>query len=203
MNMYHQPLHVVGLGGTLHDNSTSLIALERALKAAQQAGATVELLDLNLLDLPMYRPGRKLEDFGHAVHKMIAATRRADAMLWSTAAYHGTLAGVTKNALDYMEFLAGGENAYLQNKVVGLIATAGGDQAGVNTVNAMVNIVHSLRGTAAPLSVPIASAWKVFDDEGVITDKKTVQRLDKLGGLVVEMARYFQTRHLPQSINAN
>ncbi|MDQ3285423.1 MAG: NAD(P)H-dependent oxidoreductase, partial [Actinomycetota bacterium] len=180
--------HVVGVGGTLRDGSTGLRALERALAAAEEAGATTELLDLRELDLPMYEPGKPVEEFGESVEMLVQAMRGADAMLWSTAAYHGTLAGVTKNALDFAQFMARDEKPYLQDKIVGLVATAGGSMAAVNAVNAMVNVVHALRGVAAPLSVPITQSWSVFDDEGNVTDKGVAGRLESLGRLVVEMA---------------
>ena len=61
--------HVVGIGGTLRDGSNGLRALERALAAAEEAGATTELLDLRELDLPMYEPGRPLEGFGESAEE--------------------------------------------------------------------------------------------------------------------------------------
>jgi len=180
--------HVVGIGGTLRDGSTGLRALERALAAAEKAEATTELLDLRELGLPMYEPGKPLEEFGESAERLVEAMRGADAMLWSTAAYHGTLAGVTKNALDFAQFMARDEKPYLQDKVVGLVATAGGGMAAVNAINAMVNVVHALRGVAAPLSVPVTQSWKVFDDEGNVNDEGVAGRLESLGRLVVEMA---------------
>ncbi|MBA3472076.1 MAG: NAD(P)H-dependent oxidoreductase [Rubrobacter sp.] len=180
--------HVVGIGGTLRDGSTGLRALEEALAAAEEAGATTELLDLRELGLPMYEPGKPLEEFGESAERLVEAMRGADAMLWSTAAYHGTLAGVTKNALDFAQFMARDEKPYLQDKVVGLVATAGGSMAAVNAINAMVNVIHALRGVAAPLSVPVTQSWKVFDDEGNVNDEGVAERLESLGRLVVEMA---------------
>ncbi|RYG26061.1 hypothetical protein EON82_04725 [bacterium] len=50
-------IKIVGLGGSLAPGSSSLAALKAALLAAEEAGATTELLDLAELDLPMYRPG--------------------------------------------------------------------------------------------------------------------------------------------------
>ena len=179
--------HVVGIGGTLRDGSTGLRALEEVLAAAEEAGATTELLDLRELGLPMYEPGKPLEEFGESAERFVEAMRAADAMLWSTAAYHGTLAGVTKNALDFMQFMARDEKPYLQDKVVGLVATAGGDMAAVNAINAMVNVVHALRGVVAPLSVPVTQSWKSFDVEGNVNDGGVAGRLESLGRLVVEM----------------
>ena len=179
--------HVVGIGGTLRDGSKVLRALEEALRAAEEAGATTELLDLCELDLPMYEPGKPLEEYGASVEGLMEAMRGADALVWSTAAYHGTLAGVTKNALDFTQFMARDEEPYLQHKVVGLVATAGGGMAAVNAINAMVNVVHALRGVAAPLSVPIQQSWKAFDEEGNVRDEGVAKRLGGLGRLVVEM----------------
>lgn len=180
--------HVVGIGGTLREGSTGLRALEEALVAAEEAGATTELLDLRELDLPMYEPGKPLEEYGEGVERLVEAMRRADAMLWSTAAYHGTLAGVTKNALDFAQFMGRDEKPYLQDKVIGLIATAGGGMGAVNAISAMVNVVHALRGVAAPLSVPVTQSWKAFDEEGKVRDEGVARRLESLGRLVVEMA---------------
>ena len=181
-------LHVVGIGGTLREGSTSLLALEEALRAAEEAGATTELLDLRELDLPLYEPGKPLEGGGENVKEVVEAMRGADALLWSTAAYHGTLAGVTKNALDFAQFLARDERPYLQDRVVGLISTAGGGMAAVNAIGAMVDAVHALRGVVAPLSVPVTQSWKAFDEEGNIRDEGVARRLESLGRIVVEMA---------------
>ena len=186
-----EKLHIVGIGGTLRANSTSRWALEHALRAAEAAGATTELLDLNELRLPMYEPDLPLDAYGANVQRFVDAVRRADALIISTAGYHGSLAAPTKNALDLLEFLHYDERPYLDGRIVGLIATAGGDLAAVNSINAMVHIAHALRATVAPLFVPIGQSWKQFDDEGRITDPKIANRLDQLGRLVVDTAARF------------
>lgn len=181
-------LKVVGIGGTLREGSSSLGALRRALDSAEDAGAEVELLDLRELALPMYEPGRPLDDYGPEVRRFVEAVRGADALILSTAAYHGTLAGVTKNALDFTQFLARDERPYFDGRIVGLISTAGGDQAATNANGAMINVVHALRGIVAPLMVAIPQAWRITDGDGNITDENQGGRLDQLGALVVELA---------------
>ena len=181
-------LKVVGIGGTLREGSSSLGALRRALDSAEDAGAEVELLDLQELALPMYEPGRPLDDYGPEVRRFVEAVRGADALILSTAAYHGTLAGVTKNALDFTQFLARDERPYFDGRIVGLISTAGGDQAATNANGAMINVVHALRGIVAPLMVAIPQAWRITDDDGNITGEDHGGQLDQLGALVVELA---------------
>ena len=194
MAFREEPLKVVGVGGTLREGSASLGALRRALAAAGEAGAETELLDLRELDLPMYEPGRALDEYGPGVGRLVEGLRGADAVLISTAAYHGTLAGVTKNALDFAQFLSGGDHPYFDGKVVGLISTAGGEQAGANTTGALVNVVHSLRGVVAPLMVQVSKASQRADRSGDITDELYAKRLDSLGELVVDLAGRFAAR---------
>ena len=181
-------LKVVGIGGTLREGSSSLGALRRALDSAEDVGAEVELLDLRELALPMYEPGRPLDDYGLEVRRFVEAVREADALVLSTAAYHGTLAGITKNALDFAQFLARDERPYFDGRIVGLISTAGGDQAATNANGAMINVVHALRGIVAPLMVTILRAWRITDGDGNITDENPGRQLDQLGALVVELA---------------
>ena len=182
-----QKPHIVGIGGTYRSGSTSLWSLSRALEAAARAGATTELIDLAKLDVPMFRPRVQLSDSDPNAEHLLEAVHRADGLLLSTAAYHGALAGVTKNALDYFEFLSGGERPYLTDRTVGLIATAGGDMAGVNAANAMVHVVHSLRGRVAPLIVSIPYAGRSIGLAGESAKPRWIDKLDKLGELVIEM----------------
>ena len=83
--------------------------------------------------------------------------------------YHGTISGSFKNALDWLQLLGDRNPPYLTDKVVGLISTAGGVQ-GLQAVNTMEFVVRALRGWAVPLVMPIAQAWKAFDEHGVPQD---------------------------------
>ncbi|HEY1013802.1 MAG TPA: NADPH-dependent FMN reductase [Herpetosiphonaceae bacterium] len=181
-------LHIVGIGGTLRPNSTSRIALELALQAARAAGASTELLDLNRIRLPFYEPDLSLEEHGPAAVEFVAAARRADAFILSTGGYHGTMAGVTKNALDFLEFMARDERPYLTGRIAGVLATAGGELAAVNAINGLVNAVHALRGTVAPLFVPLSRSWELFDAAGELGNAHLAARLEQLGTLVAQSA---------------
>jgi FMN reductase len=145
----------------------------------------------------MYEPRKPLDGYGDNVRRLIGAIREADVLLMSTAAYHGTLAGVTKNALDYVQFLGKEEHPYLEGKVVGLISTAGGEQAAANA--AMVHAVHALRGIVAPLMVGVTKAWQRTDANGDITNDYYGGRLDDLGGLLVELAEKLRTKEASRS----
>lgn len=151
-----KPVRIVGLGGSLKEGSVSLYALERALLGAQEEGAEVELLDLRLLDLPLYLPGETGSDHP-SVGRLVSAVLSADGLIWCSPVYHGSVSGSFKNALDWLELLSKEDPPYLTNKVVGLLATAGGIQ-GLQAVNTMEFVVRSLRGFTLPLTAPIDRA---------------------------------------------
>lgn len=179
---------IVGLGGTLRPSSTSSVALQVALDTAEHLGADTELLDLFDLDLPLFRPGLPIEAFGQSAVHLVRTCAAADAILWSTSAYHGSLSGSMKNALDFLEFMAGEDRTYFDGRPIGLIATAAGEQAAVNAVNSMVSIAHALHATVASLLVPIPRVQHKIDKSGRIIDRNTIVRLEKVGRLVTEMA---------------
>jgi FMN reductase len=171
-------LLVVGLGGSMSKNSNSLAALKIAVEGAAEVSARTELLDIRELSLPMYDPGNtKPPD---SVLKLCDAVHEADGLVWSSPMYHGTISGSFKNALDWLQLLSDRTPPYLTDKVVGLISTAGGVQ-GLQAVNTMEFVVRSLRGWAVPLVMPIAQAWKAFDEQGRPVDATLTEQLRALG----------------------
>jgi FMN reductase len=167
---------VVGLGGSLGAPSRSLSALEVAVGAAQDAGATIRVFDLHRLDLPFFVPGRAPSA---VVEELLDAAFEADGLIWSSPMYHGAISGAFKNALDWFELLRHRDPPYLTDKVVGLISSAGGAQ-GLQAVNTMEYVVRALRGFAIPIVVPIA-ARDAFDAEGNVVDERVRGQLRHLG----------------------
>lgn len=171
-------LLVVGLGGSLAKHSNSLAALKIALEGAAETGARTELLDVRELALPMFSP--EIKNPPPSVLRLCDAVHAADGLVWSSPMYHGTISGSFKNALDWLQLLADRKPPYLTDKVVGLISTAGGVQ-GLQAVNTMEFVVRALRGWAVPLVMPIAQAWKAFDEQGQPVDVQLTEQLHALG----------------------
>ena len=169
--------------------SRSLASLRVALEGAAEAGAATTLLDLRELDLPMFNP----DDRGQpppAASTLIEACYGADGMLWSSPMYQGTISGAFKNALDWLHALGSREPPFLHDEVIGLISAAGGTQ-GLQAINTMEFAVRALRGWAVPYVIPVASAHRVFDSAGRLTDESVESQLRTLGAEVVRVATRF------------
>jgi FMN reductase len=154
---------VLGIGGTLRPNSTSELALRHALRVAEQMGAATELITAQTLELPMYDPANAEAPGASA---LIQAARSANAVIIATPGYHGNMSGLIKNALDYLQELAGDPAPYLHGRAVGCIVTAAGWQAGVTSLAALRATVHALRAWPTPLGVVINSAVPPFGTDG-------------------------------------
>jgi FMN reductase len=189
--MAAQPLRIAGLGGSLASVSKSRGALAAALAGAADAGARTVLLDLHELDLPLFSPEAEPST---AVLRMVETLEGADGLVWSSPLYQGSISGSFKNALDWLHLPSG--NVYLADKVIGLIAVAGGTQ-GLQAINTMEFSVRALRGWAVPFVVPVPSAAQLFDDEGRLEDEAVERQLKMLGSEVVRVAEHFRVEEAP------
>ena len=179
---------IVGLGGTTRAGSSSERALACTMRAAASAGARTEMFDGASLNLPLYAPESPERSDGAT--RLIAALRNADGVVISSPGYHGSVSGLIKNALDYVEDMARDKSAYFEGRSVGLIACAYGWQATGSTLAALRSIAHALRGWPTPLGVAINSIECKFGPDGRAENTAIGSQLDLLGRQVVEFARH-------------
>ena len=85
--------------------------------------------------------------------------------------------------------------SYLYGKIVGAIGTGGGAIAPVNVVGQLTQIAHALRAQVVPLTVPITSAYRAFED-GRPTDPQVRARLEALGKELIALAATAAERRL-------
>lgn len=106
------------------------------------ADSGIPLFDVTLTKTPL------------AVERMAQMFTDADLHIWLAPLYHGSIPGVMKNCLDWLEVTANWYEPYLTDKTVGLVCWADGLQA-MQGINAMDSIAKSLRAWPLPFSVPI------------------------------------------------
>lgn len=183
--------YIVGIGGTPRLGSTAEMALRHCLKAAEAEGAEVELIAGPALELPIFDPGNPHRP--PAARRLVQSLRRADGIVLSSPAYHGTMSGMIKNALDYVEDLRDGPAPYLESRPVGCIVCADGIQAIGTALVTMRSIIHSLRGWPTPFAATVNSTAKPFAP-GKPLDEQIAVQLAKVAEQVMEFAE--MRRHM-------
>ena len=183
------PIRIVAIGGTVNPGSTTEQALRLAAAEAGKDGAEVQVFGGSYLGaLPHYRgEGHTLADGAD----MVQAVRQADGLLIAAPGYHGTISGLVKNALDYLEELAKDERPYLDGRAVGLIATAYGDQATMSTLQTLRSIVHALRGWPTPMGATIRTYQGLFSPDGECLEDRARMQLEMVGAQVRRGAAAF------------
>jgi FMN reductase len=183
---------IVGIGGTARPGSSSERALRIALAAAESEGAEVACVTGKELVMPLYDPtctARTSE-----ARRFVELVRDCDGVIISSPAYHGSMSGLIKNALDYTEDLRDADPPYLDRRAVGCIACASGWQGTGPTLMALRAVVHALRGWPTPMGAMINSALPVFDSTGQCIEDSVRFQLQTIGSQVVRFAQQVSLR---------
>ena len=177
---------ICGIGGAVRPNSSSEWALKTSLRAAEHAGAETVLISERELLLPMYEPDG--DRTAEVVRLVVEAFRSRDGLIVSSPAYHGSISGLIKNALDYSEDLRSDERVYFDGKgcrlhrirrwMAGSRANIGGSGA----------IAHALRGWPTSLGVTLNTSIRLFDEQRDCIHSAAKSELSTVRRQVVEFA---------------
>lgn len=176
-----ESIRVIAISGSLRSSGYTCQALNIALEGARELGAQIQLIDLNAYELT-FADGREKDQYPVDVHRLREDVKRAQGIILGTPEYHGSFSGVLKNALDLMGF------EEFEGKMWGLVGVAGGTQGAVNALNSLRMIGRTLHAWVVPEQVGISEAWKIFDDDGQLSDEKLRQRIMDVGRQVARFA---------------
>lgn len=153
-------IKILGVAGSMRENSYSLKVLKMALEEAQKHGAQARLLALKEVDLPMYAPNAS----SPALEKVSKEVEWADAFILASPDYHGSMSGVLKNFLDHFyEEFAG--------KLFGYVVAS--HEKGLTVMDQMRTAVRQCYGWSLPYGVSISGVQDFTDG------KLTNERIEK------------------------
>jgi len=183
----HYCPNVLGIGGTTRAGSSTERALRYAATEVERLGGRMQILCGSDLILPWYNTDKSDRSVG--AKRLVNALRGCDSLLVASPAYHGSVSGLVKNALEYAEDLAQDEKPYFDGKAIGCIVGGLGWQAIGTTLVSLRSVVHSLKAWSAPMEVAMNTAGKVFGSAGEVLVPEIKQDLDNLVHQIVEFAR--------------
>ncbi|MFC7154289.1 NADPH-dependent FMN reductase [Halomarina halobia] len=169
--------HVVAVCGSLRDASFTRIALDRALSAAEEFGASTDHVDLRGLDLPVFDPDERDAGDADELRRRVDA---ADSLILGSPVYHGSYSSALKNALDYCGF------DEFEHTTVGLLAVSGGAFP-VTTLDHLRSVCRALNAWVVPHQAAIPGSRSQFDGTEFL-DASIEKRVETLGRRVVEYA---------------
>lgn len=150
-----------------HENSTSNRLSAYLSEQLSELGFETNVFKIADAEIPLFDIA--LKHTPDSVVNMNLQFREADLHIWLTPLYHGSMTGVMKNCLDWLEYSSKLPSPYLTGKIIGLVCWADGVQA-MQGINAMDAVAKALRAWTIPLSVPIQRN-ELFNDAGKISKK--------------------------------
>jgi FMN reductase len=189
------PVRVLCIGGSTRPNSSSEKAVRVSAAAAEAAGAVVDLMVSRELMFPIY--DTETPDRTPEAERFVKSVRAADAVIIASPGYHGSMSGMLKNVLDYLEDTNKDERVYLDGVPVGCIAVSYGWQATVSTLQSIRTTVHALRGWPSPFGATINATEQIFDADGTCIDDRARFGLETVARQVVEFAQLRKAGRLP------
>jgi FMN reductase len=187
---------IIGLGGSLRAGSTTTLALNVALAAAQEAGAKVCHIDLATFRLPLFDGTYTLDGYTAPEREMITSLLdgvcAAQGFILASPTYHNTISGALKNALDILEIMKDDGRPRLRGKVVGIIAVQGGiSGTGNNALTTMLLAARAMGAWVAPTMVSVPGSREAFDESGHPLNPGINMRLRALGAEVARASAMF------------
>lgn len=188
-------IKLLGIAGSMRNNSYSFKALELALKIAKDNyNAEVNLFDLRRNRLPIYEPNldqnriQISEKEGLQLSKNLV--KWSDAIILTSPDYHGSMSGVLKNFLDFFwkEF---------SGKTFGYICAS--HEKGLTVMEQMRTAVRQCYGWSMPYGVSTSS--DDFDTEGNLTNNKTLLRIEMLSRDIVFYGKAIRGQYILDSNN--
>ena len=168
-------MKIVALVGSIRKESYN-VKLATYIQKKYQDQFDLEIL--NLRELPMY--DQDIENNPPAaVTEFKGKVASADAVLWVTPEYNGTVPGVLVNAIDWL--------SRVDKVMIGKPSwIMGASMGNLGTVKAQLHLRDILfsPGVSSPLlpgnEVYVGAVHEKFDQDGNLTDQATVQFLDKV-----------------------
>jgi NAD(P)H-dependent FMN reductase len=164
------------ISGSLNPESLSRQMAQRAEKALKGAGAEVDFIDLQAIQLPMCDGDSAYSD--PEVERTRSRIESAAGILIAAPVYNFYLNAAVKNLIE----LTG---SAWEDKVVGFLNAAGGYSSYMSVMSVANSLMLDFRCVIVPRFVyAVGSAFR----DGAVSDGKVAERIDQLANELVRFA---------------
>jgi chromate reductase len=179
-------MKVLGISGSLRQDSYNSLLLEHA-RQALPGDAELEIWN-GLRDLPHYDEDLDtIDDPHHAVAHLRDAIAGADAVLFVTPEYNGSIPGVLKNAVDWASRPKG--EAALKGKPVAAIGASSGQFGGVWAQADLRRVLGIAGARVVDMEFAVPKVHEAHASEHGIVNAEARPELEKILEELVEQAR--------------
>ena len=166
-------MKVLAVSGSLRRNSHNTQLLRAAVELAPEE-IEVELWD-GVRDLPLYDQDLEATELPESVRRLREDWGAADAILFSTPEYNGSVSGVLKNAVDWASRPV--RESALTNKTVAVIGASTGQFGAMWAQQDLKRILGIAGARVVGTEIPVGRAQERFGNDGRLLDGELVEQL--------------------------
>lgn len=181
---------LLAFAGSTRKNSYNQAILDVAVQGAREAGAEVTVISLADYAMPIFNEDDEAE-FGiperaQAFKELLISH---DGFLIASPEYNSSYPALLKNAIDWASRKAGDESvlAAYKGKVAGIMAASAGGLGGMRVLVVLRMLLENLGTMVLPTQRAVAKVSTLLDDNGAVSDEKTIKQLKSLGKETAEM----------------
>jgi chromate reductase len=166
-------MRILAVSGSLREGSFNTSLLRAGVEAAPE-GVDLELWE-GIGDLPLYDDDRDGPDAPESARRLRADWAAADAILFATPEYNGSVPGGLKNAVDWASRpkLEG----VLRNKPVAVVGASTGQFGALWAQQDLKRILGIAGARVVGTEIPVSRAHEKFDSEGRLLDGEVFEQL--------------------------
>jgi chromate reductase, NAD(P)H dehydrogenase (quinone) len=165
-------MRILAVSGSLRENSFNTGLLRAALEAAPD-GVELELWE-GLAELPVYDEDLEL-DAPESVRRLREAWGAADAILFATPEYNGSIPGGLKNAIDWASRPK--LEAVLRNKPTAVVGASTGQFGALWAQQDLKRILGIAGARVVGTEIPVSRVHERFDSKGRLLDGEVFEQL--------------------------
>ena len=165
-------MRILAVSGSLRESSFNTSLLRAAIEAAPD-GVELELWE-GIGDLPFYDQDLE-DDVPESARRLREAWDAADAILFATPEYNGSVPGGLKNAIDWASRPR--LEAVLRNKPVAVVGASTGQFGALWAQQDLKRILGVAGARVVGTEIPVGRAEERFDNEGRLLDGEVFEQL--------------------------
>jgi chromate reductase, NAD(P)H dehydrogenase (quinone) len=166
-------VRILAVSGSLREGSFNTSLLRAAVEAAPE-GVELELWD-GIAELPLYDEDLDHGEVPESVRRLRADWAEADAILFSTPEYNGSVPGGLKNAVDWASRPR--LEAVLRNKPVAVVGASTGQFGALWAQQDLKRILGVAGARVVGTEIPVSRAHERFDTKSRLLDGEIFEQL--------------------------
>ncbi|MDC0261842.1 NAD(P)H-dependent oxidoreductase [Planctomycetaceae bacterium] len=182
---------VLAFAGSARKESWNKKVIQQAARFAEDAGASVTLIDLADFELPLFNEDVESAGVPENARKLKELFVAHDALLIAAPEYNSSITPLLKNTIDWVS--RPDENhamlAAFSGKTAALMSASPGAWGGMRGLVHLRDILGNIGVTLVPAEVSVSKVHNSFDERGNLNDEGTAKRMESVVESLVRMTQ--------------